>query len=105
VALDVERVVDLAWTARNFCADPAVLKPCILRSHRRVGSNFLQELAHEFQRGTFVPFALDQHIEDFALGVNGASQIDNAAINFRMDLVKMPDRVGNNSRCKVHRRN
>jgi len=29
----------------------------------------LQELAHEFQRGTLVPPALDQHIKDLALGI------------------------------------
>ena len=30
---------------------------------------FLQKLAHEFQRGALVPFRLDQHIGDLALGV------------------------------------
>jgi hypothetical protein len=30
---------------------------------------FLQKLAHEFQRGALVPFRLNQHIEDLALGV------------------------------------
>jgi Resolvase, N terminal domain len=33
---------------------------------------FLQKLAHEFQRGALVPFRLDQHIEDLALGVDGS---------------------------------
>src|SRR5208337_3813465 len=38
---------------------------------------FLQKLAHEFQRGTLVPFRLDQHIEDLALGVDGSPEIDH----------------------------
>src|SRR5450631_2074779 len=33
---------------------------------------FLQKLAHEFQGGTLVPPALDQHIKHFALGIHGA---------------------------------
>jgi hypothetical protein len=41
---------------------------------------FLQKLAHEFQRGALVPFRLDQHIEDLALGVDGSPKIDHAAI-------------------------
>ena len=36
---------------------------------RGVMSIFLQKLAHEFQRGALVPFRLDQHIGDLALGV------------------------------------
>jgi hypothetical protein len=50
---------------------------------------FLQKLAREFQRGTLVPFRLDQHIEDLALGVDGSPQIDHAAIDFQIDLVEM----------------
>ena len=32
-----------------------------------------------FQRRTLVTFRLDQHIEDLALGIDGAPQIDQAA--------------------------
>jgi hypothetical protein len=39
----------------------------------------LQHLAHEFQRDTLVPLALDQHIKHFALGIHGAPKIDHAA--------------------------
>ena len=35
---------------------------------------FLQELAHQFKRRPFVPPSLDQHVEDLALGVDGAPQ-------------------------------
>src|ERR1700720_3114954 len=54
----------------------------------------LQKLAHEFQRGTLVPPALDQHIKHFALGIHGAPKIDHAASDFQIDLVKMPGGVG-----------
>ena len=53
---------------------------------------FLQKLAHEFQRRPFVPFCLDQHVEDLALGIHGAPKIDHAAIDFQIDLVQMPSR-------------
>src|SRR5580704_1713044 len=43
---------------------------------------FLQKLAHEFQRGALVPFRLDQHIEDLALGVDGSPQIDPCGHRF-----------------------
>src|SRR5262245_24186631 len=53
----------------------------------------LQKLAHEFQGRPLVPFALDQNIKDFALGVDGAPQIGHAAIDFQIDFVEMPGRV------------
>ena len=55
---------------------------------------FLKQLAHELQRGMFVPFRLDQHIEDLAFGVDGAPQVDHAAIDLHIDLIQMPTRVG-----------
>src|ERR1019366_563167 len=55
---------------------------------------FLQKLAHEFKRRPLVPPALDQHIEHFALGVDGAPRIDYAAIDFEIDFVQMPSRIG-----------
>ena len=55
------------------------------QSHRQEAI-FLQKLAHEFQRRSLVPFRLDQHIEDLALGIDGAPQIDQAAIDFQIDF-------------------
>jgi hypothetical protein len=55
---------------------------------------FLQKLAHEFQCRPFVPFRLDQHVEDLTLGIDGAPKIDHAAIDFQIDLVQMPSRMG-----------
>ena len=53
----------------------------------------LQKFAHQFQRGTLVPPPLDQHVEHFALGVDGAPQIDHPAIGFQIDFVR-PCHVG-----------
>jgi hypothetical protein len=53
----------------------------------------LQKLAHQFQRGVLVALGLDQHIENLALGVDGAPQIDHPPIDFQIDLVKMPSRM------------
>jgi hypothetical protein len=55
---------------------------------------FLQKLAHQFQRGMLVSLGLDQHIEDFALGVDGAPQIDYAAGDFQIDFVQMSGGAG-----------
>jgi hypothetical protein len=38
--------------------------------------------------------SLDQHVEDLALGVDGAPQIDHPAIDFQIDFVQMPGRMG-----------
>jgi hypothetical protein len=42
----------------------------------------------------FVPPSLDQHVEDLAFGVDGAPQIDHPAIDFQIDFVQMPSRMG-----------
>ena len=57
-------------------------------------SILLQQLAHEFQRRTLVPSALNQHIKHFALGIHGAPKIDHAAGDFQVDFIQMPGRVG-----------
>ena len=55
---------------------------------------FLQQLPHEFQRRMFAAFSLDQHIEDFAFGIDGAPLMDRTAIDLQIDLIQMPDRGG-----------
>ena len=55
---------------------------------------FLQQLPHEFQRRMFAAFSLDQHIEDFAFGIDGAPLMDRMAIDLQIDLIQMPDRGG-----------
>ena len=54
---------------------------------------FLQKLAHRFQSGVLVALGLNQHIEDLALGVDGAPQICHPPIDLQIDFVKMPSRV------------
>jgi hypothetical protein len=52
---------------------------------------FLQELTHEFQRRPLVPSRLDQHIEDFPLGIDGVRNIGsehNTASSSRMHAVR-----------------
>src|ERR1700726_4625357 len=52
---------------------------------------FLQQLAHQFQRRPLVPPGLDQHIKNFALGIHGAPEVDQATIDLEIDFVEMPD--------------
>src|ERR1700675_3746225 len=51
---------------------------------------FIQQLAHQFKRRPFVPPRLDQHVEHFALGVDGTPEVDQAAIDLEIDFVEMP---------------
>jgi hypothetical protein len=53
----------------------------------------LQKLAHQFQSGVLVALGLDQRIENLALGVDGAPQINHPPIDFQIDFVKMPGRM------------
>jgi hypothetical protein len=70
--------------------DPEVTGSSAIRpqvvSDQSIGNEtvFLQQLAHELQRGMLVPFRLDQHIEDFALGIDGAPQVGHAALGRRL---------------------
>ena len=59
------------------------IRPQVIRD-RPIGNEavFFQKLAHQSQRGMFVSFRLDQHVEDFAFGVDGAPQVGHSAIDF-----------------------
>jgi hypothetical protein len=37
---------------------------------------------------------LDQHIEHFAFGIDGAPKIDHAAIDYQIDFVQVPSCMG-----------
>ena len=50
---------------------------------------FLQQLAHQFERRPLVPPGLDQHIKNFALGIHGAPEVDQATIDLEIDFVEM----------------
>ena len=47
---------------------------------------FLQQLAHQFGRRPLVPSGLDQHVEDFALGIHGAPEVDQATIDLEIEV-------------------
>jgi hypothetical protein len=57
--------------------DPKIPDRSAVRSHvvgdelLRSEGILLQELAHHFQHGVLISLGLDQHIEDFASGVDG----------------------------------
>ncbi len=55
---------------------------------------FLQQLAHQFERRPLVPTGLDQHIKNFALGIHGAPEVDQATTDLEIDFVEMPGSVG-----------
>jgi hypothetical protein len=52
---------------------------------------FLQELAHQFQRGALVALRLNQHIENLAFSVDSPPKVDHSAVDFQIDP----------SRCQV----
>ncbi len=54
---------------------------------------FFKSLRINFERRQLVPPGLDQHIKNFALGIHGAPEIDQAAIDLEIDLIEMPGRV------------
>ncbi len=64
--------------------------------------NRLLEFAHQFQRGVLVALGLDQHIQNLALGVDGAPQVNHAPIDFQIDLVKTgkPSHLARRWRCR-----
>ena len=48
------------------------------------------DIAHQSERRPLISPGLDQHVKNFTLGVDGAPQIDHAAIDFQIDFVEMP---------------
>jgi hypothetical protein len=51
---------------------------------------FLQKLARQFHSSGLVSLRLHEHVEDFALGVDGSPQIDHAARDFQIHLIQVP---------------
>ena len=75
---------------------------CLHRSGVRaqsVGDNFiglpmaLQRLLHELRSRSFVPFLPDRALQNFALVIDGTSQIDHLVVELHVHLVKMPPPV------------
>ena len=70
------------------------IRPQLIRDEL-VGNKavFLQKLAHQFQRRLLVSSGLDQNVKHFALGVDGAPEVDHAAIDLEINFVQMPGRM------------
>src|SRR5450432_4627195 len=89
----------LPSTALMMALDPEIASGSAIRAQvvgdYPIGDKavFLEKLAHQFQRGMLVSLGLDQHIEDFAFGVDGAPQIDHAASDIQINFIQMPRRV------------
>jgi hypothetical protein len=41
----------------------------------------------------FVSHGLDQHIKDFAFGVDGPPKVNHSTVDFQIDLVEVPSLV------------
>jgi hypothetical protein len=54
---------------------------------------FVRNLRISFTAACLFSLGLDQHIEDLALGVDGAPRISHPPIDFQVDFVKMPGRI------------
>jgi hypothetical protein len=59
---------------------------------------FLQKLRMSFSAG-MVPFRLDQHIEDLALGIDSAPHVGHVAVDLEIDLIQVPACVRLRSAC------
>jgi len=76
--------------------DPEITRGGVVRSQivrdqiLRQKAIFLQRLAHQFQRCGLIPLGLDQDIQNLPFAIDGAPQLNQAPINPRIDLVKMP---------------
>ena len=55
---------------------------------------FFSSLRINLDAARLLPPGLDQHVEDFALGIHGAPEVDQATIDLEIDLIEMPDGVG-----------
>jgi hypothetical protein len=51
---------------------------------------FLQKLAHQFERRSLIPLALDQDIQNLSFAIDGAPQINQTPLNLQIDFVQMP---------------
>ena len=54
---------------------------------------FFTSLRISFRAACLLRFRLDRHIENLALGVDGAPEVNHAPIDFQIDFIKMPSRM------------
>src|SRR5829696_8754925 len=80
----------MASSHPKLTAGAAVGRQPIGHEHRRSIALFPQELAHEPQSCGFVPARLHEHVQDFALAVDGSPQPQPFASDNDSHLVEMP---------------
>ena len=73
------------WTMRKFKR---------FAGRKVAAALFLEKLAKTRAEGVLVSLGLDQHIEHLAFGVDGPPKVDHSAVDFQINLVEMPSRVG-----------
>src|SRR5947209_7885289 len=63
--------------------------------HQPIGDHrvFLEKLAHQFQRRAPVATGLNENVENLALGVDGAPEVSQLAVDLQVDFIQMPNRV------------
>ena len=67
------------------------IRPQLIRDELiRDKAIFLQKVAHQFERRPPVPPGLDQHVKNFALGIHGTPEVDQATIDLEIDFVETP---------------
>jgi hypothetical protein len=85
------------WTLRRCYRWLRGLREIFARIPRSVTSlsgtkpYFFSSLRINLSAAPFVPPGLDQHIKDFALGIHGTPEVDQATIDLEIDFVEMPD--------------
>ena len=47
---------------------------------------FLQQLAHQFERGPLVAYGLDENVKNFTLGVHGTPEVDQATTDYQIEV-------------------
>jgi hypothetical protein len=83
-------------TAFMTICDPKIPRRCTVRSQIICDELVwdkaisLQQLAHQFERRPPVPPGLDQHVKNFAFGIHGTPEVDQATIDLEIDFVEMP---------------
>ena len=78
----------------NFGPGRAVRAQLVGHQHFGCEALLLKQLAHQFHGCGLVAPSLHQEVENLAFGVDGPPKVDHSAVDFQIDLVEMPSRMG-----------